>query len=142
MDLKKRYQQKNGPCIFQLRQDLMNHEQGQSSVGSYFTKLKTIWEELSNYRHVCSCGKCVCGGTKGLAEHYQMEYVMSFLMGLHESYAQVRGQLLLMDPIPTINKVFALVSQEEHQRAVNVTMMHLDLILWHFKFKMTLRGWC
>lgn len=33
---------------------------------------------------------------------------MSFLMGLNESYAQMRGQLLLMDPLSSINKVFFL----------------------------------
>ncbi|KAJ0096774.1 hypothetical protein Patl1_27593 [Pistacia atlantica] len=70
LDLKECFQQKNGPRIFQLRCDLMNHTQGSSSVGAYFPKLKTIWEELSNYRPFCSCGKCVCGGTKALAYHY------------------------------------------------------------------------
>ena len=40
---------------------------------------------------------------------------MSFLMGLNDSYSQVRGQLLLMDPFLAINKVFYLVSQEERQ---------------------------
>ena len=98
----------------------MNLVQDQSNVSVYFTKLKTIWEELSNYRPVCTCGKCSCGGVKELHSHYQMEYIMSFLMGLHDSFAQVRGQLLLMDPLPPINKVFALISQEEHQRKVGV----------------------
>ena len=41
---------------------------------------------------------------------------MSFLMGLNDSYVQVRGQLLLIDPLPPINKVFSLVTQEERQR--------------------------
>ncbi|KAL5548252.1 hypothetical protein UlMin_003483 [Ulmus minor] len=45
---------------------------------------------------------------------------MSFLMGLHDSFTQVRGQLLLMDPLPPINKVFALISQEKHQRKVGI----------------------
>ena len=43
---------------------------------------------------------------------------MSFLMGLNDSYSEVRGQLLLMDPLPPINKVFFLVSQEERQRTI------------------------
>ena len=43
-------------------------------------------------------------------------------MGLNDSYAQVRGQLLLMDPIPPINKVFALVTQEENQRNIHTTV--------------------
>ncbi|XP_022889515.1 uncharacterized protein LOC111405055 [Olea europaea var. sylvestris] len=50
-----------------------------------------------------------------------MEYVMSFLIGLNESFAQVRGQLVLIDLIPPINKVFSLISQEEHQRSVNAS---------------------
>ncbi|XP_022888913.1 uncharacterized protein LOC111404319 [Olea europaea var. sylvestris] len=121
-DLKERYQQKNAPRIFQLRQELMNHIQGQSSVSVYFTKLKTIWEELSNHRPLCTCGKCNCGGTKKLADYYHMEYVMCFLMGLNDSFAQVRGRLLMMDPIPSINKAFALISQEEHQRSINANI--------------------
>ncbi|XP_072950413.1 uncharacterized protein [Typha angustifolia] len=120
IDLKERYLQKNGPKIFQLRRDLMNLSQGQMSVSTYFTKLKTIWEELGNYKPVCTCNRCSCGGIKSIADHHQMEYVMSFLMGLNDSFSQVRGQLLLMDPIPPINKVFALISQEEQQRNVNV----------------------
>ena len=39
-------------------------------------------------------------------------------MGLNESYAQVWGQILLLDPIPPINKVFSVISQEERQRTI------------------------
>ncbi|XP_052203055.1 uncharacterized protein LOC127808520 [Diospyros lotus] len=117
-DLKDRFQQSNGPRIFQLRREMMNLNQGQLSVSAYFTRLKAVWDELNNFRPICTCGKCSCGGTKSLADHYHMEYVMSFLMGLNDSYAQIRGQLLLMDPLPLIKKVFALISQEENKRAV------------------------
>ncbi|KAL5554634.1 hypothetical protein UlMin_042035 [Ulmus minor] len=114
LDLKDNFQQSNGPRIFQLRRELMNHVQDQNSVSVYFTKLKSIWEELSNYKPNCTCGTCTCGGVKLLNSHYQTEYIMSFLMGLHDSFSQIQGQLLLMDPLPPINKVFALISQEEH----------------------------
>ncbi|KAL5582148.1 hypothetical protein UlMin_014590 [Ulmus minor] len=106
LDLKDRFQQKNGPRIFQLKRELMNLRQDQNSVSIYFTKLKTVWEELSNYCPNCSCGKCSCGGVKHLNEHHQMEHIMSFLMGLDDSFSQVRGKLLLMDPMPPINRVF------------------------------------
>ena len=52
-------------------------------------------------------------------------------MGLNESFSQVRGQLLLMDPLPPINKVFALISQEEKQRTVMTNMG--APILFHVK---------
>ncbi|XP_068646331.1 uncharacterized protein [Aristolochia californica] len=86
------------------------------SVSTYFTKLKTIWEEPSNYHPNCSCRKCSCGGVKNLTDYHNMEYIMSFLMGLDDSFSQVRGQLLFMDLTPPINRVFFLIVQEEQQR--------------------------
>ena len=82
---------------------------------------------------ICTCKNCLCGGTRAFVEHYHMEYVMSFLMGLHDSFAQVRGQLLLMDYIPPINKVFALIFQEENQRNVVNQTIENDSILFNVK---------
>ncbi|KAL9152172.1 hypothetical protein ABFS82_11G102700 [Erythranthe guttata] len=118
-DLKVRFSQTNGPRIFQLRRELANLSQGSQSVNVYFTKVKAIWDELANYRPSCTCNKCTCGGLTGLSAHYNQEYVMSFLMGLNEHLSQTRGQILLMDPLPSISKVFAFVSQEERQRSVS-----------------------
>ena len=43
---------------------------------------------------------------------------MQFLMGLNESYAQNRGQILMMEPLPSLSKVFSLIIQEERQRSI------------------------
>ena len=43
---------------------------------------------------------------------------MSFLMGLNDYFTQIRAQLLLLDPIPPMNKVFSLVVLKECQRNV------------------------
>ncbi|XP_052186088.1 uncharacterized protein LOC127797323 isoform X1 [Diospyros lotus] len=85
-DLKERYQQRNGPRIFQLQRDLMNLSQV-------------------------------------LADHYQTEYVMSFLMGLNDTFVQVRDQLLLMDPIPPINKTLTPV---QYQQLMGMLSSHLS----------------
>ena len=69
-----------------------------------------------NYRPIPACR---CGALKTLMEYQHSEYVMKFLVGLDDSYASVQGQILLMDPMPTINKVFSLVSQEERQRELS-----------------------
>ena len=84
----------------------------------YYTKLKAISEELNNFRPVCTCGQCTCGVVQNLAAFVQAEYVMSFIMGLNDSFNHIYGQLLLLDPLPPINKVFSLVAQEERQRNV------------------------
>lgn len=38
---------------------------------------------------------------------------MYFLMGLNQSFSSVRGQIPLMHHLPTIDKVFSFVLQEE-----------------------------
>ena len=50
--------------------------------------------------------------------------VMQFLIRSNESFAAVRGQILLMDPMPPINKVFSLIRQEERQRSLALLMVH------------------
>ncbi|RDX87150.1 hypothetical protein CR513_31422, partial [Mucuna pruriens] len=41
---------------------------------------------------------------------------LSLWRRLDESFSQFRGQILMMEPIPTINEVFALLIQEEKLR--------------------------
>lgn len=94
LDLKERFQHQNRPRIFQLRRDLSNLLQDQSSVSTYFTQLKTLWAELASYRPFCTCGRCSCSGVQAISDYFQTEYVMSFLMGLNDSFSQIREQLL------------------------------------------------
>ncbi|XP_073059697.1 uncharacterized protein [Primulina eburnea] len=102
-DLQERYQQSNGPRIFQLRRDLINLRQEQQSVSVYFTKLEALWEELNNFRPLCSCGRCICEGVKKMDTHYQMDYIMTFLMGLNDSFAQIRRSSLQQDTVNHIS---------------------------------------
>ena len=54
---------------------------------------------------------------------------MSFLIGLNETYAAVRGQILIMDPMPPLSKVFSLILQDEKQRKVGAAKeMQLDTV--------------
>jgi len=51
--------------------------------------------------------------------HHQ-EYIYHFLMGLNDSFSTIRGQILLFEPLPPINKIFSLVLQEERQKELFV----------------------
>ncbi|KAB2595331.1 hypothetical protein D8674_030781 [Pyrus ussuriensis x Pyrus communis] len=44
---------------------------------------------------------------------------MKFLMGLNESYATVRGNTLLLEPLPTVNKAYSIVLRHEKQAGVS-----------------------
>ena len=121
-ELKDRFQQSNGPRVFQLKREIMNVQQGGDTVSAYFKKLKVLWEELANYNMHCTCGLCTCGGAK------ETEHIMTFLMGLNDDFSQIRGQILLMDPIPNVNRIFSLIIQEERQRSVSVNQSQSPLV--------------
>ncbi|KAJ9555731.1 hypothetical protein OSB04_010345 [Centaurea solstitialis] len=118
-ELKERFSQGSSPRIYEIRREIISLAQDQDSVSVYFTKLKGLSEELANYRPYCTCLKCDCGGLKDIEAYLQNEQKMNFLMGLNDSFSQIRGQILLMEPMPPINKTFSLVTQEEKQRSVS-----------------------
>jgi hypothetical protein len=92
--------------------------QNNTSVNSYYTSLKSFWDELNNYRPK---PLCLCGTSRTVLDYQHREYVFQFLMGLNEFFSHVRGQILLMDPLPSINKIFSMVVQEERQREITST---------------------
>ena len=103
LDLQYRYGQGNGHRIFELRKEISSLTQEDPTINAYYTKFKGIWDEFSNYRTF----------TYG---HQVKDCTMSFLMGLNETYAVVRGQIFLMDLMPPLSKVFSLLLQDEKQR--------------------------
>ncbi|KAF8408467.1 hypothetical protein HHK36_007621 [Tetracentron sinense] len=117
-DLHDRFSQHNGPRIFQLQKAISSLSQENDSVSTYLTSLKGLWDELGNHQPVPSC---TCGALKTLMTYHQQQYVYQFLMGLNESFSHIRGQILLIDPLPPINKVLSLVLQEERQRTISVS---------------------
>lgn len=48
LDLCDRFQQSNAPRIFQLKQMMNGPVQGSFHINTYYTKLKTMWDELKN----------------------------------------------------------------------------------------------
>lgn len=50
-------------------------------------------------------------------------------MGLNDSYNILRGQILMMKPLPTISTVYSMVIQEEWQRGIwSSSNFHPDVI--------------
>ncbi|KAF5459716.1 hypothetical protein F2P56_019638, partial [Juglans regia] len=130
-ELKVRYLRSDGPRVFTLEKSLSSISQGSNSITEYFSDFKTLWDEYISYRPLpkCNCGilnTCTCAILKNLADRQQADYVMKFLIGLHESYSAIRSQLLL-SPLPSMGKVFSLLLQEESQRSLtNAVGLPLD----------------
>ncbi|RVW14961.1 Retrovirus-related Pol polyprotein from transposon TNT 1-94 [Vitis vinifera] len=59
--------------------------------------------------------------------------LMQFLMGLNESYNAIRGQILLMNPLPDVAKAYSSIVQEEKQRAWGLHVRRQRTQPWLFK---------
>ena len=118
LDLRHRFSQKSRPRIFKLQNESAYLMQGQFSVEEYYTKFKTLVDELANYQSIphCKC-PCTCGSQRITSDLGDRDQVMRFLVGLNDSYSAIRGQILLYEPLPDINKVLSLILQEEKQKS-------------------------
>ena len=118
--LKNRLSQGNGPRVFEL----------QRMVSNLHTKFKIVWDELVNYKSIpsCSCGVCTCGFETAFAQYQEEECTISFLMGLNEIFATVRGQILLMEPLPSLNKVFSLAKKVKEGLVLTLLLLRLLLL--------------
>ncbi|KAF5442808.1 hypothetical protein F2P56_035426 [Juglans regia] len=115
MDLHERLSHQNGPRIFQLKKALASLSQENDSVSIYYSNLKTLWDEMAIYEPLPTCS---CGTMKSFLDRSQRDCVLQFLMGLNDSYSPIRDQIMLLDPLPPVSKVFSLVQQQERHHRI------------------------
>ncbi|XP_047171754.1 uncharacterized protein LOC124839860, partial [Vigna umbellata] len=116
-DLKDRFSQGDSVRISQLHQDLYSMHQSDLSVTAYYTKMKILWDELCNFRPIpeCQSSASCCVVSKTMKEYRENDCVLCFLRGLNDNYSVVRSQILLMDPLPSLPKIFSMIIQHERQ---------------------------
>ncbi|KAK6161898.1 hypothetical protein DH2020_001739 [Rehmannia glutinosa] len=117
-EITERFGESNGPLIYQLEKEIFNITQGNMSVTIYYTKLKKLWDELCCLSPLPSC---TCGASKALNDRETRQRLMQFLMGLNDTFDHIRSQILIMDPLPTINKAYSLVIRVEKHRNVQIS---------------------
>lgn len=122
-DLKDRLAYGNTPRMFELQKEISQLAQGSLLASSYFTKFKTLWDQFANYQPftVCTCA-CLCGFKSSQLGAQHKEHVFRFLMGLSDSYGNIIGQILLIEPFPSFSKVCSLILQEEKRRSIGNTV--------------------
>ncbi|KDO46179.1 hypothetical protein CISIN_1g047947mg, partial [Citrus sinensis] len=83
------------PIAHEVWEDLYEH-----FSQAYYTKLKSLWDELATHSDIAQADR---------------QKLMQFLMGLNETYSAIRGQILLMNHLPSIRQAYSSISQEEKQ---------------------------
>ncbi|XP_075518111.1 uncharacterized protein LOC142552274 [Primulina tabacum] len=123
-DLKERFDKICGSRIFSLHREISHLSQGSSSISMYFSNLKKLWDEYSSLVTLPSCG---CATAKAYLDHDQHQRLLQFLMGLNEMYGHVRSQILMLDPLPSVNQAYSIISQEESHRVALSSHPSADL---------------
>ncbi|XP_074298685.1 uncharacterized protein LOC141629609 [Silene latifolia] len=116
-ELKERFAVGNAPRVHQLKAELHGCKQGkEQTVIDYYTRLKSIWDELNNYSKIPTC---TYGAATFFNKEREEEKVHQFLMGLDtEKYGHLRSNLLMEDDVTSLSRAYALVLREERHKAV------------------------
>ncbi|XP_050920059.1 uncharacterized protein LOC127137662 [Lathyrus oleraceus] len=117
-NLQLRFSQGDVFCISDIQEDLYKFPQGTLDVSNYFTQLKVMWDELENYRPIpaCCCSiPCSCGAIASIRKYREQDYVIRFLKGLNKKFAHSKSQIMMMNPLPDVDKAFSLVIQQERE---------------------------
>ena len=133
-DIKERFLVVNGPRVQQLKSELAECKQKGMAMVNYYGKLKTLWDELGNYQQIptCTCEGCKCNIKAQLERRREEEKVHQFLMGLDDVlYGTVRSNLLATDPLPSLNRVYSILIQEERVKAIVRTKEErIEIVGW------------
>ncbi|KAL0412448.1 UNVERIFIED_CONTAM: hypothetical protein Sradi_1446500 [Sesamum radiatum] len=113
LDLESRFGQSNGPIIYTLQRQIASVSQGNMDVVGYYTKLRMLWDELECLDPTPDCD---CSSQRTWAKKLASNQLMQFLMGLNDSFDAIRNQILVMDPLPLVDKAYSLVLRVESQR--------------------------
>ncbi|OIT34547.1 hypothetical protein A4A49_64047, partial [Nicotiana attenuata] len=112
-----RFDRSNLTRIFHLWTEIATLRQGTESLTSYYSKMKDCWDELDVLAPLPSCD---CEESLPYVVHLKSQRLLQFLMGLNQSYSNLRSNLLARRPVVSVNEAYATVSQEESQRLLGV----------------------
>ncbi|KAL2232457.1 UNVERIFIED_CONTAM: Retrovirus-related Pol polyprotein from transposon TNT 1-94 [Sesamum indicum] len=83
LELESRFSESNGPLLYQIQREIASMTRGNKSVAVYSTRLKKLWDELTNLDPLPARS---FGASKKLAEQIAFNQLMQFLMGLSDAY--------------------------------------------------------
>ncbi|KAL2232728.1 UNVERIFIED_CONTAM: hypothetical protein Sindi_1452800 [Sesamum indicum] len=110
--------------LYQIQREICSMTQGSLPLSSYFINMKRLWDEMAELKPTPqrTCNGCTCGAWKAVEDSVAFKQLMQFLMGLNNVFENVRHQLLVMEPVPSINKAYSIIQRVEKQKKVQLEM--------------------
>ncbi|KAL6333340.1 hypothetical protein AAG906_028525 [Vitis piasezkii] len=93
-EIKQRFSIGNGPYVQQLKSNLVNCKQEGQDIVVYYGRLKSLWDELNNYDSI---------------------------LAYEDGYGTIRSNILSTEHLPNLNRVYAMIIQQERVRTMTWT---------------------
>ncbi|XP_075091952.1 uncharacterized protein LOC107815453 [Nicotiana tabacum] len=103
-EFEERIDRSNLTRIFHLWTEIATLRQGTDSVTSYYSKMNDFLDELDVLAPLPSCD---CEESLPYVAHLRSQRLLQFLMGLNESYSNLRSNMLARRPIVSVNEAYA-----------------------------------
>ncbi|XP_019172498.1 PREDICTED: uncharacterized protein LOC109167882 [Ipomoea nil] len=129
--LKKRYTQADPHRIAELQNQIYRNTQGNLTVNEYFTKCTALWEKLNAMRPIllCECPpRCTCNLLTKMQKERADDRVIRFLDGLNDDFEIIKSGVLVMDPIPDMEKVLNMALKLERKLNSSIVQRNDDLV--------------
>ncbi|KAK9713121.1 hypothetical protein RND81_06G004300 [Saponaria officinalis] len=118
-DIEQRFSVGNGPKLHRIKGSITSCKQDDNeTIAEYYGRLKRLWDDLDKYdkNPICNCGGCKCGISRQLKAKRDQGKLHDFLLGLSSDYSTVFSNLSLQEPLPSVNKAYSTLIQEEGVR--------------------------
>ncbi|GJS60511.1 putative RNA-directed DNA polymerase [Tanacetum coccineum] len=112
-ELKETYDKVDGSMTFSLHHKIHTLSQNGSSIADYYHKLNALWKQFDA---LIELPRCTCHAADDFKKHNQLMKLMQFLMGLDDTYMQIRSSILSKKTIPDVKNAYAIISSEESHR--------------------------
>ncbi|GJU77595.1 hypothetical protein Tco_1274665 [Tanacetum coccineum] len=111
-ELKETYDKVDGYVTFSLHHKIHTLSQNGPSIADYH-KLNALWKQFDA---LIELPKCTCHVADDFKKHNQLMKLMQFLMGLDDTYMQIRSSILSRESLPDVRSAYAIISSEESHR--------------------------
>ncbi|PWA75600.1 hypothetical protein CTI12_AA240010 [Artemisia annua] len=121
IQLETRFSLSNGSRKYKLSKECFEIQQQGSTVSEYYTRMKCVWEELDSMLmlpRLVTITPEMSNFLSAVEKQKEEQRLFQFLNGLDDCYGAQRSQLLLLNPLPSVENACAVIQQEESQKDV------------------------